>query len=51
MLGLAEYFAKIPKEQRRRTIYFLGTSGHHDNSDQSGWCSRGVSTTDYFGRL
>src|SRR5258706_11292185 len=25
MIGLAEYFAKIPKEQRRRTIQFLGT--------------------------
>jgi peptidase M28-like protein len=36
MLGLAEYFARIPKEQRRRTIYFLGTSGHHDNSGMTG---------------
>ncbi len=29
MLGLAEYFAKIPKNQRRRTIIFIGTDGHH----------------------
>jgi hypothetical protein len=36
MIGLAEYFAKIPKEQRRRTIYFLGTSGHHDGAALSG---------------
>ncbi len=36
MLGLAEYFAKIPKDQRRRTITFLGTSGHHNNGGQSG---------------
>ena len=36
MIGLAEYFAKIPKEQRRRTINFLGTSGHHDNAAMSG---------------
>jgi acetylornithine deacetylase/succinyl-diaminopimelate desuccinylase-like protein len=36
MLGLAEYFSKIPKEQRRRTIRFLGTSGHHDNSGMTG---------------
>ena len=36
LLGLAEYFAKTPKEQRRRTIVFLGTSGHHDNSGVSG---------------
>ncbi|MBZ5607210.1 MAG: M28 family peptidase [Acidobacteriia bacterium] len=36
MLGLAEYFAKIPKEQRRRSIILLGTSGHHDNAAMSG---------------
>ena len=36
LLGLAEYFAKIPKEQRKRTIYFLGTTGHHDNAAMSG---------------
>lgn len=30
MLGLAEYFAKIPRSQRRRTIVFLGTDGHHN---------------------
>jgi hypothetical protein len=30
MLGLAEYFAKIPKSQRRRTIIFIGTDGHHN---------------------
>jgi hypothetical protein len=36
MIGLAEYFAKIPKEQRRRTIIFLGTSGHHDGAALSG---------------
>lgn len=36
MLGIAEYFAKVPKEQRRRTILFLGTSGHHDGTAESG---------------
>lgn len=36
MLGVAEYFAKIPQQQRRRTIYFLGTSGHHDNAAMTG---------------
>jgi hypothetical protein len=41
MLGLAEYFAKVPKEQRRRTIIFLGTSGHHDGTAESGtWLSQ-----------
>ena len=29
MLGLAEYFAKVPREKRRRTIVFVGTPGHH----------------------
>jgi len=36
MIGLAEYFAKIPKEQRRRSIIFAGTCGHHDNGAESG---------------
>ncbi len=36
MLGLAEYFAKVPQAQRRRTIIFLGTSGHHDGTAESG---------------
>jgi hypothetical protein len=41
MLGLAEYFAKVPREQRRRTIVFLGTSGHHDGTAESGtWLSQ-----------
>ncbi|HXI31988.1 MAG TPA: M28 family peptidase [Vicinamibacterales bacterium] len=36
MLGIAEYFAKIPKEQRRRTVVFLGTTGHHNSTAESG---------------
>lgn len=41
MIGLAEYFAKIPKERRRRTIQFLGTTGHHDGTAESGtWLSQ-----------
>jgi hypothetical protein len=35
MLGLAEYFAKIPKEQRRRTITFMTPIGHHVTPDLS----------------
>jgi hypothetical protein len=31
MIGLAEYFAKIPKQKRRRTIVFVSTTGHHSN--------------------
>src|SRR5215472_12357464 len=36
LLGLAEYFARVPKEQRRRTLVFLGTNGHHDGTAESG---------------
>jgi hypothetical protein len=36
LVGLAEYFAKVPQSQRRRTIIFLGTSGHHDGTAESG---------------
>src|SRR5262249_10167944 len=36
MIGVAEYFAKIPKAERRRTIVFLGTTGHHNSSAESG---------------
>ncbi|HEY6211075.1 MAG TPA: M28 family peptidase, partial [Vicinamibacterales bacterium] len=30
LVGLAEYFARMPKEARKRTIVFLGTTGHHN---------------------
>jgi len=29
-IGIAEYFAAIPRERRRRTIRIIGTPGHHD---------------------
>jgi len=29
MIGLAEYFAKLPKSRRRRTMIFIGGDGHH----------------------
>lgn len=32
MVGLAEYFSKIPQAQRRRTLKFVTTSGHHAGS-------------------
>jgi hypothetical protein len=35
-LGLAEYFAKVPKAERQRTIVFLGTTGHHNSTAESG---------------
>ena len=36
MVGLAQYFAKIPKAQRKRTIIFMGTTGHHNGGNMSG---------------
>lgn len=32
LLGLAEYYAKVPQSQRRRTMIFIGTDGHHANN-------------------
>ena len=37
MLGLAEYFSKIPQAERRRTIKFVTTSGHHAGSAGTAW--------------
>ena len=36
MLGIAEHFAKMPASQRRRTITFIGSTGHHDGTAESG---------------
>jgi hypothetical protein len=44
MIGLAEYFARIPKEQRRRTIKFVTTSGHHAGSFGTAWMHDNRST-------
>lgn len=35
-VGLAEYYSKIPRAQRRRTMVFIGTSGHHNSGNYSG---------------
>jgi hypothetical protein len=37
MVGLAEYFSKIPQAQRRRTLKFVTTSGHHAGSAGVAW--------------
>ena len=44
MVGLAEYFSKIPKAQRRRTIKFVTTSGHHAGSLGVKWMHDNKST-------
>jgi hypothetical protein len=37
MMALAEHFAKIPQAQRRRTLLFVATAGHHAGSPNSKW--------------
>jgi hypothetical protein len=37
MLALAEHFAKVPQAQRRRTIRFVATAGHHVGSPNGVW--------------
>ena len=37
MIGLAEYFAARPAEQRRRTMYFIGTADHHSGDNGGEW--------------
>ena len=36
MIGMAEHYAKIPQAQRRRTMVFVGTDGHHNSGPGSG---------------
>jgi peptidase M28-like protein len=35
MIGLAEYYAKVPQSQRKRTIVFIGLDGHHNTGPGS----------------
>jgi hypothetical protein len=37
MAALAEYYAKVPQAQRRRTLVFVGTPGHHDGDPGTKW--------------
>ncbi len=37
MVTLAEYYSGIPQAQRRRTIVFVGTPGHHDGDPGTAW--------------
>lgn len=36
MIGLAEYYAKVPQTQRRRTLFSIGLDGHHNTGEGSG---------------
>lgn len=37
VIGLAEYFAKIPQAQRKRTLKFVSTAAHHAGSPGTRW--------------
>jgi Zn-dependent M28 family amino/carboxypeptidase len=37
MMALLDYFSQVPKEQRRRSITFVGTAGHHVGSPGTKW--------------
>ena len=37
MLGTAEYFARMPKEKRRRTLYFVALVDHHSDDLSIRW--------------
>jgi hypothetical protein len=36
-IGLAEYYAKLPKQQRRRTIQFVASPSHHGGGQGAKW--------------
>jgi hypothetical protein len=36
IIGLAEYYAKVPQAQRRRTMVFVGLDGHHNSGPGAG---------------
>lgn len=37
LIGTAEYFARMPKEQRRRTMYFISVADHHGKDRSGQW--------------
>jgi hypothetical protein len=45
MMTLLEHFAKVPKEQRRRSMRFIGTAGHHVASPGARWLHDNRETT------
>ena len=36
MIALAQYYAKVPQAQRRRTLVFVGLDGHHNSGAGAG---------------
>jgi hypothetical protein len=54
MIGMAEHYAKIPQSQRRRTMVFIGSDGHHNSGPGSGpglaWLGDPVRRQELFGK-
>jgi hypothetical protein len=44
LLGTAEYFAKMPKEKRRRTMYFIALPDHHGGDYGGAWLHKNFQT-------
>ena len=44
MLGMAEYYAKIPQAQRKRTLKFVTTAAHHAGSPGTAWMHQNKET-------
>ena len=36
IIGLAEYYSRMPRSERRRTILFVGLDGHHNSGEGQG---------------
>jgi Zn-dependent M28 family amino/carboxypeptidase len=45
MMTLLDHFAKVPKAERRRSIRFIGTAGHHVGSPGARWLHDNKDTT------
>jgi hypothetical protein len=45
MMALLDHFAKVPKAERRRSIRFIGTAGHHVGSPGARWLHDNKDTT------
>jgi hypothetical protein len=44
MLGMAEYYAKTPQAQRKRTLKFVTTAAHHAGSPGTAWMHQNKET-------
>lgn len=45
LIETAAHYARIPREQRRRTMYFVATPDHHGGDGGGGWLHRNFQAT------